>query len=141
MAYFGAAALTWTDAAGDHVMLLQAPLRAQRNAIGQRRWVRESLDLLNRNIVTVGSGVYELVGTVRYVDAGQSLADMLLAGVRGETINYVPDADDPDRSWACWLVAPGEGAVAQLDADRGFPGFEDQQIEIRLRRTDGLPFT
>jgi hypothetical protein len=98
------------------------------------------MDLTNRNVVVVGDGVYELVGVLRYVDAGQTMADMLLAGIRGETLTYVPDVDDPDRGWDCWLIEPGDMATASLDNDRGFPGFEDQQVEIRLRKTDGGAF-
>ncbi len=141
-AFFGDAAIVWDSTGGQqNVYHLRAPLRASKNAFRQRRYTRDSLDYSAREVSVVGAGVHEIEGDVRYDDAGQTLVEMLRAGMNGTTLTYIPSLSDQDRSWDTVLVSPsGDSVTGSMDTDRGFPGFEEQMTTIRLRITDGDPF-
>lgn len=157
----GNAGFIWQDTTGERTFNLRAPLRATRTAVRQVRFVRESVDLATRNVTVVGSGVHEIVADIRYEDAvglGNTthiLSHFLLFGIRGGLVQYFPDLATTSEFFDCLLIEPGGGgaggtagvaaseqtvAVTSMDADRGFPGFEDLSVQIRLRKTDGSAF-
>ena len=135
----GKSALFWSSTSdGDHTVLMRAPLRTGRPAVRLQRFVRESMDFSVREVTTVSTGVHELVGVLRYEDAPQNVADMVMAGLSGTTLTWIPDMQDQNRSWDVYLI--DAQPTAQMDADRGFPGFEEISWEVRFRKTDGTPF-
>lgn len=152
-ALIGNAAFVWEDTtAGTQVLMLRAPLRAVRAGVRQTMFVHEDLDYQTREVTTSGAGVHELVAEMRYEDAPATLAAFLLFGMRGGTVTYVPDMNDQARYWDCYLIEPGGSpglseaaaiagtAATEMDADSGMPGYEWNQMTIRLRKTDGTQF-
>src|SRR3990167_2090977 len=138
----GRAALTWTDTddkTTERVLLLKEPLREAHPAHSQSVYTADSLDYTARATFTVGEGVDELVGRVRYQDDPQGLLDLLKAGSKLRTITYYPDLRDAGVSFACFLISPLSPVVAGLDPDRGTE-FGDLDVTLHLRRTAGTPF-
>lgn len=138
----GNAAMLWTDSddtTTERVLLLREPLRELRPAHNQTAFVAESLDKTVRQVFTIGEGVDELVGRIRYQDDPQGVLDLLKAGTKKRTITYVPDLADADRRYACLLISPSSPTSPGMDADRG-TAFGELEVEIRLRKTDNTPF-
>lgn len=138
----GNAAIVWTDSddiTTERVLLLREPLRELRPAHTQSVYVAESLDKQSRQTFTVGEGVDELVGRIRFADDPQGLLDLLKAGSKGRTLTYLPDLDDADRRYACLLISPISPTGPGMDSDTGV-SFGQLDVEIRLRKTDKTPF-
>ena len=136
---FGKSAIFWSSTSdGDHTVLMRAPLRAVQPAVRLKTFVRESMDFSVREVTTVSTGVHEVVGTIRYEDAPQNVADMIQAGLSGTTLTWIPDMNDQERSWDVYLISARR--TGSMDADRGFPGFEEISWQVRFRKTDGTPF-
>lgn len=138
----GKAILSWTDTddiTTERVLLLREALRELRPGHDQSVFVADSLDKTNRQTFTVGEGVDELVGVIRFQDDQQGLLDLIKAGAKGRTITYVPDVRDADRRYACVLIAPLSPIALGGDSDRGVSHGE-LEVEIRLRKTDETPF-
>lgn len=142
MAIRGNAAILWTDTddiTTERVLLLREPLRELMPAHNQSVYVADSLDKQSRQTFTIGEGVDELVGRIRYQDDPQGLLDLIKAGSKQRTVTYVPNLADADRRYACVLVSPLSPTAAGMDADRGV-SFGELEIDIRLRKTDKTPF-
>lgn len=138
----GNAAIVWTDSddtTTERVLLLREPFREIRPAHAQSVFPADSLDFTQRQVFTVGEGVDELIVTVRYMDDSQGLLDLIKAGSKKRTITYIPDLDDGDRRYACYLISPLSPVGLGLDADRG-TSFGELEVELRLRRTNNTPF-
>src|ERR1043165_3985402 len=138
----GNAAISWVDSddiTTERVLLLREPLRDLRPAINQAVFVADSLDKQNRATFTIGEGVDELTGKIRYQDDPQGLLDLIKAGAKQRTLTYIPDLDDADRRYACILISPMSPMGLGLDGDRG-TSFGELEVEIQLRKTDKLPF-
>lgn len=133
MPLFGTATLSWTEG-GAQSHTLQVPIQEVRPSYRARRYVRESLDYSNREVYTIGSGVYEILGVIRYDNDPQSLIDMLSAGARGLTLTY----DDGTNSYACYLVYDSDEITPDFDVDQ--KAFDELKMEVRLRKTDGTAF-
>lgn len=136
----GNAAFVWTDpdaGPAEQVFLLRVPLQNVRHSPRTRRWVNEGLDYTVRDVRSYGD-VDEIVATVRYADDSVGLANMLRAGARGLTLNYVPDLAVPEQFHPCYLIEPDVAAVPTRDVDG--PGFVEWTLDVRLRRTDGADF-
>jgi hypothetical protein len=132
-------AIIWSDDDGDHMLGLRAPPAAPKPAANIVAYTRDSLDRSQREVLTIGSGVHEVIFDITLQDASQTLLDMLLAGVRGKTLTLTSDVDDPDRGWDCDLIEPTAGQLAlMMDGDSG--EYEWHQATVRLRRTNGKPF-
>lgn len=132
----GNAAILWSatsDASGQRVHLLQAPLRQLRAGKSMQTFQRQSLDRSVLENVSVGDGSDELRGRVRYDHDAKSLSDALVAGSQGKTLRYIPDLSDPDVDFNCDLVAPLAPFGLELDQQRGILG--DQSVELVLRLT------
>lgn len=137
----GNAAILWSatsDASGDRVHLLQAPLRQLRAGKSMQTWQRQSIDRSVLENVSVGDGSDELRGRVRYDHDAKGLSDVIVAGSQGKTLRYIPDLSDPDVDFQCDLVSPLAPFTLDLDQQRGILG--DQSIELALRLTDQTPF-
>lgn len=135
----GNAAITWSstgDTNTERVHLLDVPLRELKAAHTLTEFSRESLDKSTIETFTVGSGAYELVGSVRFDHDPSSLIDLVVAGSQGRTLTYWPDLTDPGVSYGCLLVSPRSPFDLGLDSQR--PG--DHAIELRLRRTNETAF-
>lgn len=133
----GNAALIWSatsDASGQRVHLLQAPLRAIKAGHSMQTFQRQSLDRSVLENVAIGDGSAELRGRVRYDHDPVGLSDAIVAGSQGKTLRYIPDLSDPDVDFQCDLVAPLAPFGLELDQQRGILG--DQSVELVLRLTD-----
>lgn len=133
----GNAALIWSatsDASGQRVHLLQAPLRAIKAGHSMQTFQRQSLDRSVLENVAIGDGSAELRGRVRYDHDPVGLSDAIVAGSQGKTLRYIPDLSDPDVDFQCDLVAPLAPFGLELDQQRGILG--DQSVELVLRQTD-----
>ena len=133
----GNAALIWSatsDASGQRVHLLQAPLRAIKAGHSMQTFQRQSLDRSVLENVAIGDGSAEFRGRVRYDHDPVGLSDALVAGSEGKTLRYIPDLADPDVDFQCDLVAPLAPFGLELDPQRGILG--DQSVELVLRQTD-----
>lgn len=123
---------------------LRVPLQGVRPAFRRRRYVVESLDYSNREIVNIigtggaVNGVHELVGTLRYEDDPLGLVEMLAFGMDGGELEYC-HTDYDVAGVLCALVEPSGDLLDVLrEEDRTF---KEYALEIRLRRTDGGIFT
>lgn len=137
MSKFGKSAIGWSsteDSNTERIHLLDTPLREMYSGHTLSNYHADSLDKSVRETFYVGTGAYELVGKVRYDANAASLIDVIKAGSQGKTLTYYPNLSDPDVSYACLLIAPNSPADLQLDSQRGV--FGEQQVEIRLRKTD-----
>lgn len=133
----GNAALIWSatsDASGQRVHLLQAPLRSIKAGHSMETFQRQSLDRSVLENVAIGDGSAELRGRVRYDHDPVGLSDAIVAGSQGKTLRYIPDLTDPDMDFQCDLVAPLAPFGLELDQQRGILG--DQSVELVLRQTD-----
>lgn len=138
----GNAAISWTDSddvTTERVLLLREPFREIRPAHTQSVFPADSLDFTQRQVFTVGEGVDELIVRVRYSDDPQGLLDLIKAGSKKRTLTYVPDLDDADRRYACYLISPLSPVGLGMDADMG-TSHGHLEVELRLRKTDNTPF-
>lgn len=138
----GRAAFWWTDTDDTmtgRTLLLREPLRELRAAHTQSVYRAESLDKTALVTFTVGEGADELVGRVRYGDDPQGLLDFIKAGSKGRTVVYIPDTADGDVRYSCLLVSPLSPTTLGMDPDTGVIR-GDQDVEVRLRKTDETPF-
>ena len=141
MAKIGRAAIGWSsteDANTERIHLLDVPLRDLRAGHTMSAYRAESLDKTAIETFHVGNGAYELVGRVRFDGRPSNLIDLIKAGSQGKTLTYYPNLTDPDVAHACILVAPM--SPADLDIDGARAAFGDQEVELRLRKTDETPF-
>lgn len=118
---------------------LQAPLRALRPAVRTQGFVRESLDLAHRQVTTVADPRHETLGMIRYESDQESFHAFLSAAARFP-VSYIPSSCNLNDAHECWAIV-NDPLDSVMDADRGFPGFEDVSLEIRLRRLDGQATT
>ena len=132
----GNAAVTWTDAGSPRVYLLNRPLDRVQYAIRQTAYAVDSLDLTQRQVFTVGTGVYELVAQIRYDETPQDLVDLLKYGQQGGTLTYWPDLDNDQESYACYLLEPFDPV---LELESSYPAV-GSLVTVRLRQTTGARF-
>lgn len=115
------------------------PLRDPRPAKVRARFEAWSLDGSQREVLTIGSGMPEILAEIRFADDGPDLLDMLDAGASGATLTYYPDLDQTGTNYPCLLVEPaGDRVEALRDRARSIRG--EYEVTVRLRRTDGGTF-
>lgn len=112
--------------------LLRVPLQRREPIHRKRRFVRDSLDYQTRAVTTVGNGVYELAGVVRYADNPSTLLRILIAGADGTVINYFNGI----RSIPCMLIEPHGDELRLVKEEDADPDFEFT-ADIVLRTMDG----
>jgi hypothetical protein len=118
---------------------LGAPLRAIRPAVRHDVRERLSLDHLNVNRVGLHDPIHETIGVIRYEDNQDSFARLLNVASRYPVI-YIPSSGSTGDAHECFLIF-GDPIDSEMDGDRGYPGYEDNQLTVRLRRTDGAVST
>jgi hypothetical protein len=118
---------------------LGAPLRAIRPAVRHDVRSRLSLDQLTETRFSLHDPIHETIGVIRYEDNQDTFARLLNVASRYPVI-YIPSSGSTGDAHECFLIF-GDPVDSDMDADRGFPGYEDNQIEVRLRKTDGTAST
>lgn len=118
---------------------LRVPLQQVR--AGGALWtaVARSLDKRVREVVSVGRGVEEAVGVIRYDDLAQELNDMLRAGVQGFPLCIIPDDTDMDTAVEVDLIEPSGDWALDFDVDQ--QAFDEHRQVIRVARLDGGPLS
>jgi hypothetical protein len=126
------AAFRWTENGQDHLHYLGAKIRRPTvNPVQQvHRW--RSADLTTERVISIGAGVQDLSGTLRFDGSPDSLARFVAAGRRGASLEYLPSLSTPSLSFPCVLVEAGE---ITTDPDLWFD--RRHQVDVRLRRIDG----
>ena len=120
---------------------LAVPLREVRAGLRIRQYVAESLDFTARQVFTVSSGVYEFVGSIRYADDQQQTIDFLKYGVQGVPMIYsTANTTGSTAGTQLYMIEP-TGDIVDTLLDRQRTDFEDLEMTIRLRRTDGGSFS
>lgn len=136
----GDAGFTFTTTGGESRRLeLASPLREIRPQFRQTRFVRDSLDLTARESVTVGDGVHEFTGRMRYEGDALALLEMLDAGADGQTLTYYKSLADTRFAYTVRLVNAAELLEAAPDTDLWFDG--RYEVTATFRRTDSPSFT
>jgi hypothetical protein len=113
---------------------LEARLRDVIATHRQRRYTRTSLDYTVTETHTVGSGVYEIEGTIRYASNAQEVLDMLRHAANGAPLEYRPNLTQFGHP--CVLVHAGD--VVELEPDRQVGHWQKRyEVRVRLRKTNG----
>lgn len=144
MARIGTAIFQWSSTyestgSSPYEHQLQAPLRALRPAVRQDVRERISLDQLNVSRVNLHDPVHETIAVIRYESDQPSLARFLGVASR-YPVYYIPSSGTTGDAHECWIIFD-DPIDSAMDSGRGFPGYEDNELEIRLRRTDGAAAT
>lgn len=125
---------------------LPVPLRDVRASAKLMQFVSESLDFTARQVLTISSGGYELVGTIRYADDQQQTIDFLRYGTMGVPMIYSTNittgstAGVPPAGTSMYLIEPN-GPQLDTILDRQRTDFEDLEVTCRFRRTDSQSFS
>lgn len=135
----GDARFTYDPGGGTVTVDLQWPVFGIRAGSRRRRFVTDSLDLANREVLTAGTGVRELIGRIRFHDDAAELLDLLEAGADGVTLNYIPSVA-AGTSYPCTLVSPGGDALEVLRDQSDWGDAGSTEVPIVLRRNDGGNF-
>lgn len=140
VAKFGNAGFKYTPPGGVLTThLLAAPLRPVKASYTRRKYVRDSLDYTQREVVVVGTGVQDAWFTIRYDNQPTELKTMLRHGLEGVTLTYYPNLTDTATNYPCTLIelngSAGDDADILPDTDRWWA--KEYMAEVRLRRTSG----
>jgi len=147
MSLIGDAAFIYTDPRNGQEVVhrLVAPLSGLQPRHDQWRSVRTSLDRSITQVTTIGDGVYELVGRIRYDSMPDALLQMLVFAANGLELKYVPDLSR-STSYLARLIPDGNVVGLTPDSDRWMLGEYEATVVLRrkasfaglLGRTDGL---
>jgi hypothetical protein len=118
---------------------LGAPLRAIRPAVRQEVHERVSLDHLNVNRVNVHDPIHETIGVIRYEENQDTFARFMNVASR-YPVYYVPSSGSTGDAHEVFVIF-GDPIDSEMDSDRGYPGYEDNQLTVRIRKTDGTAST
>lgn len=120
---------------GSQTHNLAVPLQEVRPVIRYGgRWVRESLDLSNKEEWDTGS-VYQVVAVIRFDDQAQSLIDLLKAGA--ELIDLTYD-DGGGNTYTVNMIGLPNRIVADFDEEQ--KALDEHRYEVTLEKTDGTAF-
>ncbi len=114
---------------------LRVPLQQVQPGGSLWRSVARSLDRKVREVVTVGAGVEEAIGIIRYDDLATELNDMIRAGVQGFPLVLIPDDTAMNAAVEVDLIEPGEDWALDFDVDQ--MAFDEHRQMIRVARLDG----
>lgn len=133
----GSAQFTWTDGTTKNY-LLSRPLDRLRYAVRQTHYTLDSLDFSVRQTYTLGSGVYEVLGDIRYDADSTGLSNLLRAGARGLTLTYWPKKTGSTNHYDCYLIQPTDPGL-QTELEESYPARRNR-VTLRLRKTNGAAF-
>ena len=112
---------------------LQQPLRDIEPVDSKTRFRVEALDKITIETITVGAGVKEIWGTLRYESDERGLLDALVFAADGGTLTYEETCGG--TAFPSVLIEPsGDEVKLILDSQLGQIG--EHEIRIRLRRID-----
>jgi hypothetical protein len=131
----GTASFIWTDGTTKNYKLAR-PLDRLRYVVRQTHYSADSLDFSARQVFTVGSAVYELIGDIRYDADSTGISQFLRAGARGLAVTYKPNSTH--AGYACYMIEPTEPGLA-TELEDGYPAVRNK-VTVRLRRTNGTIF-
>ena len=103
------------------------------------RYVTDSLDLIEREVLSVGVGVEEITVTVRYDDEPASLKALLDTGMNGDSVTFWPNLSGGSQYPGIIVEPQGMKAKIQPDRDR-HKSHGEWEATFTLRRTDGGTF-
>lgn len=116
--------------AGPTTVNLGSRLHDLTYAAARTRYVAESDDLTLREVVTVGSAVKEITGTIRFHDDPDELQDMIDAGLDGTQLDYYPDID-AGTHYDCTLIEASE-ITPDREAPAGIPTNPNPMYQVTL---------
>lgn len=137
---FGNARILWTPPGGSQeTFLLGAKLIELEPMDRRARWDWWSADMTEREVVVVGSGVRDLVATIRYDDDPDGLKRMLRLALENDlTLTYHETAGGTGFPVRLVAVVGGSGADAvHIIPDRDRWRLGEYEARVHLRRTDG----
>lgn len=136
MALIGDAAFTYTDPRNGQEVVhrLNAPLTGLTPRHDQWRSVRTSLDRSVTQVVTIGDGVHELIGRIRYDDLPDALLEMLVHAANGVELTYWPSLSGA-ISYPVRLIPDGNVVGITPDADRWMLGEYEATIVLRRKES------
>lgn len=139
----GSASFTWTPPGGSGTVqhLLAVPLSPGRElvpSVRKRRFDWFADDFASREVVTVGSGVSEVVASIRMDDEPAELMALLGAALDHDlTLDYRWDESGEVFPVRVVEVLGGSPDEVALTGDRDRFGGGEWEVRVRLRRTDG----
>lgn len=139
----GTATLTYTPSAGGSPVthLLAVPLSPVGELIPslrRRRWDWWADDLVSREVVTLDSGVSEILATVRLDNEPVELLELIRDALENDlTVTYVKETSGEEFPLRIVAVDGAQGDEIALQPDRDRYGYGEWEVTLRLRRTDG----
>jgi hypothetical protein len=132
------ATITYTPPGGAQVVhQLAIPLLQIEPVDRMERHDWWAADLDNREVVTVGAGVYEIMATVRFENEPANLKALLRTALRDDvTLFYTLGSTIYPLRLVAVLGASGADETP-LAPDRDRYGFGEWECRLHLRRTDG----
>jgi hypothetical protein len=111
--------------------VLATPFRASLVPAHRKvRFVSDTLDLSDREVISIGDGRAEIEGTIRLERRSQSLIDVLSLAADGRTITYFPDFG-VGTGYPFRLINPED--VIDLLGDRARYRLSEYEIRVRFR--------
>lgn len=137
----GDAAIKYNAGAGDVTVALNFPLFRATPAVWKRRWQTENLSGTAVETITVGTKLYELVGTLRFVNNPTATMTWLEWAMDGGVWRYVPSLASPGNEIGSLRLIEPAGEFADLGLEEERISLGEYSVPIRARRTDGGAFT
>ncbi len=107
---------------------LAVPLYNLHPGEARTRFVTESVDFTNREVITIGSAVDTLSGMIRAHNDAAELMDMISAGLDGKKLRYFPSASATSVNYHFRLTDTSE---ISPDPDRA--GKDEYQVTFHFR--------
>lgn len=136
-ALIGSATITYTPPGGAQVVhQLAAPLLQIEPIDREIRHDWWAADLDNREIVTIGTGVYEIRASIRFENEPDELKALLRTAQRSDVTLYYTEGSNIYPVRLVEVLGAG-GDDTPLTPDRDRYGFGEWECRVHLRRTDG----
>lgn len=114
------------------VYLLRVPFQTVEPAKRNRRYVSESVDYVNREVIRVGEGVSEIKAVITYADEPATLLEMLQSGADGNQLIVTRDG----ISYPSMLIEPS-GDLIELAREARANPYKEFTVEVVLRHATG----
>jgi hypothetical protein len=127
------------DGATTHLLAL--PLSPVREIVPSHRRERHdwwAADLVNREVVTIGGGVREVVCTIRMDNQPVELMEMLRVALEDDvTLTYERTTGGTGFPVRVVEIMGAQGDEIPIEPARARYGGGEWEVAVRLRRTDG----